>query len=100
MTLTKLERKALNAADCRDGKRRSDSDFLGVGEQTRRGLIERGLLEEIAHAGYPMLRTTAEGKAALREPESPKPTRTGPKLKMLKPRLRELEPRLKPLKPR
>lgn len=100
MTLTTRERKALNAADDPDGVRRGDSGFYRIGEQTLSGLIERGLLETFPHpvASWPMYRTTAEGKAALRVPEPPKPARTRPRLKMLKPRLQAMDTRT--VKPR
>lgn len=101
MTLIKRERDALNAADYPDGVRRGDSGFYRIGEQTLDGLIARGLLEKFPHpvAGWPMYRTTAQGKAALREPQPPKPARTRPRLKMLKPSLKAMDTRsVKPAK--
>lgn len=56
MTLTTLERRALNAADDADGVPRSDSGFYRIGEQTLGGLVQRGLLEQFPHpvAGWAM----------------------------------------------
>lgn len=96
MTLSIRERKALNAADYRDGITRGDSGLIGIGEQTLSGLIERGLLEKFPHpvASSPMYRTTADGKAALQQPEPPKPARTRPRLTMYKPRLKAADTRI------
>ena len=95
MILTARERKALNAADYPDGVRRGDSGFMGIGEPTLQALIDRGLLESFpqAVAGYPLYRTTAAGKAALREPTPVKPSRPSPRVKMLQPRLSTLDTR-------
>lgn len=99
MTLTKREREALKAADDRDGVRRGEVAFARhrVGNPTLEGLIERGLLEKFPHpvAGWPMYRTTDQGRAVLREPEPPKVRPNRPKLKMLEPRIRTLEGPLK-----
>lgn len=101
MTITTLERRALNAADYSDGVRRGDSGFYRIGDPTLNALIERGLLEQFPHpvAGYPLYRTTDAGKAVLREPKMPKSARLRPKLKMLPPTLKAADLRsVKPLK--
>ncbi len=100
--LSARDRKALKGADDRDGIKRGDSAFYGLGEQTLSSLIERGLLEKFPHpvSSEPLYRTTAAGKDALRSPDL-KPARTRAKLKMLKPIVRTLDTRtVKPLKGR
>lgn len=105
MRLTKREREALKVADDSDGVTRGEAGFYRhrVGGPTLEGLIDRGFLERFPHpvAGWPMYRTTDRGRAALREPEPPKPTRTRPKLKMLKPAIQTVDTSIaKPLKRR
>ncbi|WP_421997940.1 hypothetical protein [Reyranella sp.] len=75
--LSLRERQTLNAAYRQSGVKAGDRSLYGVGDQTFDTLVERGLLEQMAHpeTGRLMYRTTAPGKAALQAPPAPEPAK-------------------------
>jgi hypothetical protein len=104
MTLTTKERKALEAAEYPGGVDRGELSLVYVGAKTIAGLLERGLLERLAHpvakARF-LFKTTDAGKAALAALKVGTMRPARPKLTMLKPRIATLDTRIvRPLKPK
>jgi len=99
MIPTTRERKALQ--NIRYGDSHHLGDLHGAGAKTRREMVEKGWIELFTHpiAGWPQVRITAAGKAALDAPRPPKATRDEPRIPMLKPLLPTLDTwTVKPLK--
>lgn len=87
MIPTTRERKALQ--NIRDGDWHHLGDLHGAGDQTRREMNEKGWIELGPHpiAGWPSVRITADGKAALAKPIPPKAPSKRARIPLLKSRI-------------